>query len=64
MSATVEGLIHETYLGDAVYAGYDRFGAMVIYTTDGIQHEKPIILEPETFAALIAYAKRIGNLPQ
>lgn len=53
-------LLNSDYLGDAVYASRDQFGAVVL-TTD---HHDPahagntIILEPSVIAALLRYIER------
>ena len=48
----------KTYLGDAVYAAFDRFGALVLTTEDGIAITNQIILEPEVIASLLDYLQR------
>jgi hypothetical protein len=50
--------IQKEYLGDAVYAQFDRFGALVLTTEDGISVTNRIILEPEVLAALEDYVRR------
>ncbi len=49
--------MQKVYLGDAVYAETDRFGALVLTTEDGIRATNRIVLEPEALRALIAALK-------
>lgn len=46
------------YLGDGVYAGKDRFGDVVIYTSNGIEVRNEIYFERDTLRALIGYLDR------
>ncbi len=46
------------YLGDAVYADIDAYGALVLTTEDGLRATNRIVLEPEVLAALEGYLKR------
>ncbi len=47
----------KTYLGDGCYV--DRDGAMLILTTsDGMRDTNRIAMEPEVYAALLAYVAR------
>jgi len=46
------------YLGDAVYADHDGF-ALVLTTEDGISVTNRIVLEPEVYAALLEYVKKL-----
>jgi hypothetical protein len=48
-----------TYLGDSVYGGVDR-GRLFVCTDNGDGPENIIYFEPETFAALLRFAKREG----
>jgi hypothetical protein len=50
--------IQKEYLGDAVYAQFDRFGALVLTTEDGISVTNRIVLEPDVLAALEDYVRR------
>ena len=47
---------HETYLGDAVYASFDGWH---IWLRTGDRNNQRIALEPEVFAALLAFNKRL-----
>ena len=47
----------ETYLGDAVYARI-RDGRLILTTEDGIGAMNTIYLEPEVYAALLAFVAR------
>jgi hypothetical protein len=46
------------YIGDAVYAEFDRYGALVLTTENGISVTNRIVLEPEVLAALEDYIRR------
>lgn len=48
----------KVYLGDAVYAEFDSYGALVLTTEDGISVTNRIVLEPEVIASLLDYLKR------
>ena len=50
------------YLGDAVYVDVER-GRLKLTTEDGISASNTIYLEPEVYAALIAYVAdvRLGR---
>jgi len=47
------------YLGDAVYAELDSFGAVVLTTEDGISTTNRIVLEEETLDALMQWIERL-----
>jgi hypothetical protein len=51
-------LTHKEYIGDAVYVGYDGF-AIVLTTEDGVSVTNEIVLEPEIWALLLDYVKRL-----
>lgn len=44
----------KTYLGDAVYVDFDGYG-LVLTTEDGIRASNTIYMEPDVYAALVAY---------
>ncbi len=46
----------KVYLGDAVYADRDDFGAFELTTSDGMSNTNTIVLELEVFEALLAFA--------
>lgn len=48
------------YLGDAVYAEHDGF-AVILTTENGIEATNTIVLEPEVWAALLAWHQRISR---
>lgn len=48
----------KVYLGDGCYAAFDGFG-IVLTTENGIAVTNTIVLEPETLAALVAFAERV-----
>ena len=50
-----------TYLGDGLYATFDGFQIWLIADRFGQKHE--VALEGATFAALLAFARRLG-LPE
>jgi hypothetical protein len=50
--------IQKEYLGDAVYAEFDRFGRIILTTEDGISVTNRIVLEPEVLAAFEDYVRR------
>jgi hypothetical protein len=47
----------KAYLGDAVYAEFDRYGALVLTTENGISVTNTIVLEPEVLEQLAVYLK-------
>jgi hypothetical protein len=47
------------YLGDGVYAEWDDYSTLILTTENGISVENQIYLEPEVFAALERFMKRI-----
>ncbi len=47
--------MEKTYLGDAVYAGVDPFGDLVLTAEDGIRATNRIVLEPAVLQALFEY---------
>ena len=49
------------YLGDAVYARIDDYGAVWLTTEDGIKSTNVICLEVEVLTALKDYLKRQGK---
>lgn len=51
--------VDETYLGDSVYAGGDC-GGVTIWLDNGVGRNSEIYLEPETLAALVKFADRLG----
>jgi hypothetical protein len=48
----------EHYLGDGAYAYFDKFNALVLYTSDGIRRTNEIFLEPEVLDALLAFIQK------
>lgn len=48
----------KAYLGDGVYADVE-YGQLVLTTEDGISVTNRIVLEPEVYAALVAYVARL-----
>lgn len=48
----------KTYLGDSVYAEWDGYG-VVLTTENGYGASNRIVMEPEVYAALIAYVERL-----
>lgn len=48
----------KSYLGDGVYVDWDGY-ALILATENGITTTNRIVLEPEVFRALVAYAQRI-----
>jgi len=54
----VRQLLPKVYLGDAVYARVDEFGAVILTTENGVRATNVITLEPEVMAALAAFYKR------
>ena len=59
----VRQLTPKVYLGDAVYARVDEFGAVILTTENGIRATNIITLEPETMAALASFYKRAMAQP-
>jgi hypothetical protein len=47
------------YLGDAVYADCDELGRIVLTTENGISATNTIVLEPEVYAALLAWVEKL-----
>jgi hypothetical protein len=54
----MEGMKQKDYLGDGVYVDFDGFG-LVLTAEDGIRATNTIVLEPEVYAALLAYISRL-----
>jgi hypothetical protein len=52
----------QTYLGDAVYASFDRYG-IELSTNSGVREHK-IYLEPFVLRALVDYALKVGIMEQ
>ncbi len=48
----------KAYLGDGAYVEWDGF-ALVLTTEDGISVRNRIILEPEVYAALVAFVEKL-----
>src|SRR5664279_3181844 len=53
-------MIKDVYLGDGVYASFDGF--QIWLDTRAQEPVNRIALEPETYAALLAYAARVREL--
>jgi len=49
---------HKQYLGDGAYIDFDGY-ALILTTEDGIDETNRIVLEPEVYAALVAYVERL-----
>lgn len=47
------------YLGDGVYAEFDRFGDIILTTENGIATTNRIVLEPEVWLKLVQYVTKI-----
>lgn len=54
-----EQLTQRDYLGDGVYAGHDDADRIVLTTEDGVSVSNTIVLEFETYLALMRYASRV-----
>ena len=52
---------NKDYLGDSVYADIDEAGALVLTTENGYGPSNTIILDSETYAALLRYVERIKS---
>ena len=59
----IRQLSPKVYLGDAVYARVDEFGAVILTTENGIRATNVITLEPEVMAALAAFYTRAMAAP-
>jgi hypothetical protein len=46
-----------TFLGDALYARWDAYGCLVLFTTNGIRITNTVVLEPEVLDALRAFIR-------
>lgn len=55
----VRQLPPKVYLGDAVYARVDEFGAVLLTTENGIRTTNVITLEPEVMAELLSWYGRL-----
>jgi Holliday junction resolvase len=53
--------VSKDYLGDAVYADWDEYGALILTTEDGISVQNRIYLEPEVLDALARFIQRNGG---
>lgn len=51
----------KTYLGDGVYAEFDGFAVWLSTSRVGGEHR--IALEPLVYDALVAYVKRLDEMP-
>lgn len=49
------------YLGDGAYVAFDGFG-LVLTTENGIETTNRIVLEPEVYAALLAYVDELKGM--
>lgn len=47
------------YLGDGVYAEWDDYSNLLLTTENGISVDNQIYLEPQVFAALERFMKRV-----
>ena len=52
----------KTYLGDGVYIQFTDDNHIVLTTEDGISITNTIYLEPEVYAALVAWVRAQGAL--
>lgn len=50
--------MRKQYLGDGAYVEFDGY-ALVLTAENGIQATNRIVLEPEVYAALVAYVDRL-----
>ncbi len=50
----------KTYIGDGCYVDFDGF-ALVLTTENGISTTNRIILEPEVYAAFVAFVDRLRD---
>lgn len=50
----------KVYLGDGAYAKFDGFGIWLT-TENGIEATNEIYLEPEVYAALVAFVEKIRS---
>lgn len=50
--------MNKQYIGDAVYAEVSQYGELIVTTEDGVAATNRIILEPETWRDLLAYARQ------
>jgi len=50
--------MNKHYLGDGAYVDFDGY-ALILTTEDGIDETNRIVLEPEVYAALVAYVARL-----
>ena len=48
------------YIGDGVYAGFDEFGGIWLYTGSHDYPVNRVYLEPQVLGELIRFAKRAG----
>lgn len=47
------------YIGDGVYAEFDKYNSVVLTTENGIEVTNRIVLEPEVLAALLNWLQRV-----
>lgn len=53
----------KTYLGDGAYVHFDEHGCVVLTAENGYRTTNTVVLEPEVFAALVAWLRAHGRLP-
>ena len=58
MSPTAERAF-EDYLGDGAYVYLDQYGAVVLYTSNGIETTNRVVLEAEVLAAFTRWLDRV-----
>lgn len=62
-----EATIQKIYLGDAVYAAWDKLGRVVLTTEDGIRATNTIVFEPEVLAYFqrwLSYTSQAAQSPE
>lgn len=56
----MEKRYHEFYLGDGAYVYADEFGAVVLYTSDGVRETNRVVLERDVLAAFSQWMRDRG----
>ena len=51
------------YLGDGAYVRWDEYGAVVLYTSDGLKETNTVVLEPEVLRNFVEWLEWSRTTP-